>query len=192
MNKKLVNRLLFTLVIASIVVIQVIKTPEETVSADVLPTSDLYIEAYIEGIPGESVLPGYENWINVMSLDFSISQPESTPGPTRREGDIVFGDIVITKMLDKATVKLMEAVAQETIIPEVTIAVSLTPLPHEFYRYELTNVLVKSVQSTVSAMGDMYPTDIVTLGYEEITVIYTLYDSGGSSMGDIEWEYPQN
>ncbi len=190
MNKKLASGLLLSLFIASMVAIQATKAPEETVAADVVPAFNFYIVAYFEGISGESVVAGYSDWIDVMLIDFSISQPVSTPGPTRRGGDIVFGDIVITKMVDKATPKLMEAVEQETIIPVVRIAVSLAPLPHEFYRYELKNVLVKSVQSTVTKMGGMFSTDIVTLGYEEITVIYTEYNPDGSAAGDIEWEYP--
>jgi type VI secretion system secreted protein Hcp len=188
MNKKLASVLLLSLCITSIVALQAIKAPDETVLADVLPSLNIKIYAYFEGIPGESEHIDYEDWIDVLTFEFSIHQPETTPGPIRRRGEVEFGDIVLTKMVDKATPKLMEKVALGEVIPDVKIVMTKGE-GLVFYQYELSNVLVTGVESSVSTMGDIYPSDTITLGYEEIKVIYTQYDTEGHSMGNIEWEY---
>lgn len=187
MNKKLTSVLLLSLVIASILVMQAGQAPADIVVDDVLPTLGISIYAYFEGIDGEADDVPYEDWINVLSFDWEISQPETTPGPIRRRGDVVVGDIVLSKLVDKATPKLMEAVAMGRVIADVYIEAIRSY--GTIIRYELVNVQVKSLQTSVGTMGNMFPTDVVTLTFEEIKVIYTEYDDQGNSQGNVEWEY---
>jgi type VI secretion system Hcp family effector len=189
MNKKLNSVLIISLVIVSILALQGIQTPEETVEGDVLPTPgfNIRIFAWVEGIPGESLYSAVQDWIDILSFEYSIQQAEITPGPTRRRGDVVFGDVLLTKMLDKSTPKLMEAVDKGKVIPTVIIEMTIGPELDIFYRYELKNVLVNSVESSVGTIDGTYPYDSVALTYEEIKVTYTEYDDQGQPHGNTEW-----
>ena len=83
----------------------------------------------------------------------------------------------------------MEAVTSGKVIPDVTIEFTrVYDAGKTFYKYEFTNVLVTSYQSSEST-GNTAPTDTLTLNFEEIKVTYTEYDSTGSSKGNIEWSW---
>jgi type VI secretion system secreted protein Hcp len=151
--------------------------------------SGFAIFADFDAISGESTDTHHANWIDIISLNFSMGVPGGATVSTRRRGDVVINDIVLTKRIDKSTPKLMESVAMGRVIAEVVIEITKEFGDRKtFYKYELTNVMVTSYQSSAGT-GNTAPTDILTLNFEEIRVTYTEYDSSGSSKGNVEWSY---
>jgi len=100
-------------------------------------------------------------------------------------------DIFLTKGIDKATPKLMEAVAKGTIIPVVRIHfqknVVNDPNARDYIRYELKNVMITSYQTSVIAGG--LEEDSLTLSYEEIKMTYTEFDEEGTIKGNVQWSW---
>ena len=131
------------------------------------------------------------DWIDILSFEFSMHKPSTVTGSSRRRGDIVLEDIILTKYVDKSTPKLMEKTALRTVIPTVEIDVvkTVSDARVSFYHYTLENVLVTSYKSQGHTLEDPCPWDTLTLNYEEITVTYTEFDSMGGSMGNVEWNY---
>ncbi|RMP05581.1 hypothetical protein ALQ31_03184 [Pseudomonas amygdali pv. morsprunorum] len=71
-------------------------------------------EAYlqIEGIPGETLSEGYENWIELQDFDLSASQTASataTSAGGATSGRAYLSDLLVRKLVDNATPKLHEA-----------------------------------------------------------------------------------
>jgi type VI secretion system secreted protein Hcp len=142
-----------------------------------------------EGINGESTDVKHKDWIRAQSFEFSMVGPSVVSGTSRRSGDVAVNDIFITKSIDKATPKLMEALTSGKVIGEVIIEVTAaTGDKSTFYRYELTNVHITSYQSGGESSG-VTPGDVFSLNFEEIKVIYTQFDESGLPKGNIEWTW---
>ena len=72
----------------------------------------------------------------------------------------------VTKTFDKSSVKLMEACANGTQLPNMIVELTTSEAGRTPYiRYELTNVVVSSY--SLFATGDV-PTEQVTLSFAEV------------------------
>lgn len=159
----------------------------------------------IGDIKGEATDNEHKDWINLLSISQSISRPMKSgiSGSTRSRGDVVLGDIVCTKELDKSSPKLMEAVCKGTVIPKVEIHFTKNHTNADgsegrvtYYAYELKNVMVTSYNVNGSAASDDPDPGSaaekpmltqVSLNYEEIKVTYDEIDQRtGASKGKVE------
>ncbi|MCW4048238.1 MAG: type VI secretion system tube protein Hcp [Candidatus Bathyarchaeota archaeon] len=190
MRRNLRNVFLVFLVVAALATIQMYEMPVEAAFdpfADV--TGGFSIYGDFDGISGESTDKDHVDWIDVLSFSFSVTQPTSSTGTTRRRSSVVMG-ASMTKYVDKATPKLMEKCASGEVIPEVTVVFTRTfETAVEFYQYDLTNVMVVSYRSSGDVTSDWYPWDSLSLRFKEIKVTYTEYDSSGMAKGNVEWNY---
>ena len=142
-----------------------------------------------DGIDGESKDANHENWSDLLSIDEAISKPGGgATGQSRRRGDAVFEDIVLTKELDTASVKLREKLAKGEVIPKVEIELTSTygGARATYFKYELTNVIVTSFSMNVSGSDGDVPVEKLSLNFEEIKWTYIQYDDTGASLGNVE------
>lgn len=142
------------------------------------------------GIDGESTDSFHSQWIDIQSFRFGMLKPTSSTTMTRRRGDIILEDIIITKKLDKSSPKLMEKCAKGQVISEVVIEFcrDLDGSFETVYAYELTNVLITNFHSSADTSEDA-PIEEFSLNFEELTVTYTEFDSDGKSKGNIEFTW---
>ncbi|MDR1228385.1 MAG: type VI secretion system tube protein Hcp [Azoarcus sp.] len=83
----------------------------------------------IDGIPGESTDSKYKDWIEVLSYDHTIKQPVSYTASSAggaggaTVGRVNFGEFSITKEVDIASPKLLEACCTGKHIKEITLKV---------------------------------------------------------------------
>ena len=193
MNKMKSRVLSAILAITAIMVVLAFQAPTPTADSDVVPgpAVNYMILAEFDGIPGESTVEDYEDWIYIQSFNYGMGMPSrGSTGMSRRRSDVVFEDIVLTKWVDKSTPKLMDAVAKGIVIPTVDIHFirAGTDDLEFFYKYELKNVLVTSLQSS-GHVEEYLPTDTITFNYEEIKVTYQEFDDDGDPQGLIEWSW---
>lgn len=73
--------------------------------------SSIYLQ--LEGIPGESVAKGHENWILVKTFDWEWTHPKNAKTK--------FGDIKISKSLDRASALLAQKLATGKSIRSATL-----------------------------------------------------------------------
>ena len=147
-----------------------------------------------DGIDGESNDRDHQNWSDVLSVSEGITRPDAgAAGATRTRGAARFEDIVISKELDKASVKLREALALGRVIPTVTIDVTRTFTDAgraTYFKYELKNVMISSFQMSASGNDSAgAPVESVALNFEEIKITYTEYDDRGRKIGDVIFEH---
>ncbi|MDA0766688.1 MAG: type VI secretion system tube protein Hcp [Verrucomicrobia bacterium] len=141
-------------------------------------------------IDGEATDTDHKDWIIIHSMSSPIFRaPVTDPatGVQRSRGDVVLGDIVCVKELDKSSPKLAEAVCNGVHIPEVTIHFTVTvqePQPDGTFKnkqepyltYKLKDVIISSYSFHGNAAGDPLPTEEVTLGYTEVEWTYIVLD----------------
>jgi len=191
--KKKLGVLLIFLAIASTLAAQTLLTATETSDVPVpeSPDADYTIVAYFDGIPGEYNGEGHKDWMEISTFTFSMSKPTmGASGSSRRRRTVVFDDVQLTKYVDKATPKLMEAAALGTVISEVTFEFRRV-IGEElvvFHKYEFDNALITSYQFSGST-GDAPPEDSFTMNFEVVKVTYTEYDESGMPAGNVEFEF---
>ena len=116
---------------------------------------DMFLE--IKEVPGESMKKGHEGQIDIVSFSFGAVQHGSFArgGAGGGSGKAEFQDISIVKEVDKSSPKLFQACAAGTHFPKATIFVRKAgDKPLEYYKVELKDLIVSSVQNSGSSSGD--------------------------------------
>ena len=147
------------------------------------------IFARIAGIKGESVDAKHKDEIDVLSWSWGVAQTGSMAhGGGGGAGKATFGDLTITKVIDKASPKLALICASGQHIPKVILNVQRpggSTLP--YLEITLTDALITSVQhSGTGGDANNQPTERVTFDYRRVQLKYTTVDSNTSTaqMGD--------
>ncbi len=132
-------------------------------------------------IPGESTETTHLNWIEAISFQFGVANPASLASGSLTASKATGSDLVITKVLDKASPALFLSCAQGTKQSKVTLDLTKTGTSGQvvFYRITLTNVIVSSLSTTGTDDGSR-PSESVSLSYETITTDYFLPDAKGN------------
>ena len=145
--------------------------------------------AYIkfDGIDGESKGKGHEKWSDLESFSQMIHKSGSgATGAARRRGTVILEDLQCSKLMDKSSPKIAEAVCLGKVFPKVEIHVTTTAVNtgrENFYKYELKNVMVTSYQ--VAGGSQDKPQESFSLNFEEIKTTYTEMDEKGAKKGDV-------
>ncbi len=146
--------------------------------------------AKYDGIDGEALDKNHEKWIDVLSADWGASKPGGgATGQSRRRGGAIVEDMVLTIEYEKAAPVLQEKCLQGQIIPKLEIEMTSTygGSRATYLKYELTNVMITSYQTSASGNDDAGPpTVVIGNNFEEIKVTYTEYDDTGKSGGNVE------
>jgi len=134
----------------------------------------------IGDIEGESNDKNHKKWINIESVSHPISRsiPEGAKDQERARGTTTISDFVVTRPLDKSSVKLAEACAKGKFFPEVTIHLCSQIKDEEktFHEHKLKNVVVTSYQVQGHSSGSPQPSEVVTLNCTDIDWTYTILD----------------
>lgn len=157
--------------------------------------ADVYLQ--IDGVNGESNDDKHKGWIEVVAVDWGVTQPTagivSTAGG-HTIGRAFFDAIRITKVADLASPKLMELSAQGKTIPKAKLeffrADGFGPL--KYYEVMLENVLVSSNKKSYGGSGLLV--DQFTLHFAKISEKYTQQKIGGGAGGNTSggWDLAVN
>ncbi|MEO7651360.1 MAG: type VI secretion system tube protein Hcp, partial [Bryobacteraceae bacterium] len=118
----------------------------------------------IDGIPGESTDDAHKDWIEILDYNHEVRQPASATvssaggaGAERVEHD----DILVVKLLDKSTPKLLEACCKGTHIKEVIMEMCRAGGDKvKYMEVKMEEVIISSVKSAGSAKGQNgFPTE---------------------------------
>jgi len=138
----------------------------------------------IDGIKGESTDEKHKDWIEVIGFSQSVNQPISAASRTGglTAGRAEFQDLIINKVVDKATPELYLHCANGAHIKKATLECSLeSGQKHTFYTIEIFDFIVSSVTATGSSeANDIRPQEEITMSYGSITWEYTPIDEKGT------------
>jgi type VI secretion system secreted protein Hcp len=142
-----------------------------------------------EGINGNVEAEGYKDWIGIETLSWGATRHISpTPGkPFGESSTLKVTAVTVTKELDDATPKLLNALYTGTAAMKVSIAFVRTGSPAvEYLSYDLAEAMISEVSTTSS--GDR-PTETVTLYFQKLTINYIPQLADGSSGAKISVGY---
>ena len=151
--------------------------------------------AYIkfDGVDGEAKDKDHKNWSDLASFGQGLHQAGSgSTGPTRRRGNVILDDITVSKELDKASLKIAEAVCKGKVFPQVKIHLTASYTDARrvtYYAYELKNVLVTSYNINGGGQSEDVPVEDFALNFEEIKVTYTETSRKGKKKGNVEYSW---
>jgi type VI secretion system secreted protein Hcp len=144
-----------------------------------------------DGVDGEAQDKDHKGWCDLLSFAQVIHKIGGGATSTaRRRGDTQFEDIQISKLLDKSSPKLAEALAKGKVFPKVEIHTTASYTDSgrvTYYAYELKDVMVSSY--SVSGGSEDKPSEAMSLNFEEIKVTYTECDNKGKKKGNVEYEW---
>ena len=131
----------------------------------------------------------HQDEIEVLSWSFGVSHDAGTSGSTR-SGTTEFDGLVITKVVDVATPKLLEGCATGTTFPEaiITLQRSVGGASKTYLVIKLTGATVSSV-SISGTGGEDRPTESASLNFTAIEMTYSQYKSDGSLAGNVVMSY---
>src|SRR5262245_20985200 len=133
----------------------------------------------INGIEGESADDKHKNQIDVLSYSFGITQTGTMAyGGGGGAGKANFGDFSFMMRMNKATPKLMNAVATGCHIPDATLHCRKAGGKQEEYMtYKFYDLLVSSYQTSASSEE---PTESISFNYSKMEMEYKLQDAKGT------------
>ena len=125
---------------------------------------------FVPGIPGDSTVEGYVDWISVLSIR------QSATTTSRRS---VACDISVVKNIDVAGPALWATAASGQMIPEMLISVvKTTAEPSRLYDIRLTNVRIGAVQASTGAAD---ANETVTLVPQGVTLTFYTQSPTGTA-----------
>jgi type VI secretion system secreted protein Hcp len=156
---------------------------------------DVYLK--LSDVPGDSTDSAHAGQIECTSVHFEVLQPKSATASTA--GGLTaerceHKDIVITKLVDVATPKLLEFCSSGKILKEAIFEFMRSDggTRVKYFQIKLTNAMVSSVAPSVTSGEFMM--ESVGFKYAAVEWIYTKQDStgkgGGSTPG--KWSLVKN
>jgi type VI secretion system secreted protein Hcp len=149
------------------------------------------IFARIGAIKGESQDSRHEDWIDVLSWSWGVSQ-SGTPGSHGAgggAGKATVHDFVFTHHLDKASPLLMSACATGEHIKDATVTARKTGRgQQEFLVITMADVIVTSVSTTASAEGNS-TVESVVLTFAKVDLEYKPLKPNGSLDAGVHFAY---
>lgn len=146
---------------------------------------------HYDGIDGNVTAKGYEKWIEVQSFQFGSGRGISTPtgGSENREASAPsVSEVVVTKLMDKASPKLFEEslIGKDGKIVKIVMTRTGKELA-ELCLYKFEEVLVSGY--SVSSGGDGAPSESLSLNFVKFEYSYTGSDVAGKDASKMKVAY---
>jgi len=143
----------------------------------------------IPNVSGECQLQGYANKITILSFNHGMTQP-MTMDPTnqaRTVGRCNVQDVSVTKMLDKSSVDIINAMCVSKNLGKTTLHIlkavgDTAEGQKEAMKYEMEDTMISSY--SIGAGGGGEPTETFTLNFTKITWTYQPQEESGALSGN--------
>jgi type VI secretion system secreted protein Hcp len=141
-----------------------------------------------EGIDGDATAEGHEKWIELNSFQWGVGRGISSPtggGADRESSAPSVSEVVITKVQDVATTKLLDEALQGEGKPvQIDFCKTDKGKLETYMAYKLTDTMISGY--SVSSGGDR-PTESISLNFTKVEFKGTQMDkankgAGGSSV----------
>ena len=141
----------------------------------------------ISGIDGQADDGDHKNWMNVLSIQYSVSREGAGSDGL---GPSAMSDIVVTRKSDKASPKLAMACAGGKRYDDAEFHLT-TPINGKFKildKIKLKNVAIRGYQFLTAEAG-AGATEIIHISYREIELERSVYNEKGDPQGTVNTAY---
>jgi type VI secretion system secreted protein Hcp len=154
----------------------------------------------IDGIPGESTDSKHKDWIEILTYHHGVFQPASSTASSAgggSSGRVDFGQLSITKLLDKATPKIFEACVTGKHIKEVLIELCRAGGDKQkYFEIRMEQVLIGSyVNAADSGATREFPSETITFSPGKFKITYSQQkreDGQGGGQVAAGWDLTSN
>ena len=150
----------------------------------------------VDGADGESPDSKHKNEIEIDSFSWTIhNEGTSQRGGGAGAGKVSFGDFHFTKIVDKASPKLMQMCASGEHIPKVVLTCRKAGKEQqEYLKVTFSDAFVSSYAIGGNSGGSVIPVDQITVNFSKIEKIYKEQKSDGTLGGATNgsWDVKQN
>ena len=145
----------------------------------------------IGDIQGESKDAGHKNWIELRSISQELLRPmkAGAGGAMRHRASVDVGDVIMTKVVDKSSARLMEAVCKGTNYPEVQLDLCTSSEGQKrtpYMRFTLKDARVTRYTIGGSTEDGAVPMETIAINFREIRWTYDVLDDQNRSRGKVE------
>ena len=153
----------------------------------------------IDGVDGESTEDGHVGEIEILSWSWGETNDSArATGGGGGAGKVSLQDFHFSMEYEKASPKLMEALADGKHFPGAVLTLRSTPdhppapgsdevppsiKPVEYLKIKMTDILISSYQTGGSSGSDVVPVDQISLNFAKITFEYQPQNRDGT-LGD--------
>jgi len=133
---------------------------------------DMFLK--IDGIDGESTDAGHEGEIEIESLQWGLTNKDKKGGGA---GKVTIQDLSFVMIFDKASPKLMQAVADGKQFPEAVLTLKNSKHAEEYLTIIMTDVRISSYQTGIgNTLSPTTQLDEVSLNFDKIMFEYQQHD----------------
>jgi type VI secretion system secreted protein Hcp len=147
----------------------------------------------IEGCEGEATDDGHQKEIDITSYSFGVTHPVSFRGGGLGGGEASVQDVVVAKLIDKASPILFKFCMNHKVLPEVLITQRKRGEDKiDYIKIKLKNAVVSSVSDSGNA--DTPGSESIMFAFEGFEQEYTPQGSDGKPQGAVtmKWDIKQN
>jgi type VI secretion system secreted protein Hcp len=150
----------------------------------------------IDGIPGESIIEGFKDQIEVLGWEHNISMPVSRNTSGRgglTTGAANLGEFKIKKKMDKASPILMRYSFIGQHIPRIKLTLC-RQAGNQFVNFceiELEGAVISTFQTTADITGDGLAEELVGFTFSKMKKTYTAIDPTGKRNGSTQAQINQ-
>ncbi len=148
----------------------------------------------IDACEGEATDDKHPKEIGLQSWAWGMSHPVSFRGGGHSGGETSVEDLVVTKLVDKASPNLMKYCLSAKPLSEVLLtARKRAEDPIDYLKIKMKNAIISSVSDSGSGDG-MPASEHVSLVFETVEVEYTPQGSDGRAQGSVKfgWDLKAN
>lgn len=148
------------------------------VPAPALAAYDLFLK--LDGVEGESTYKGHEKWIHLFSYSTGFDNAGSVGKGGAAAGKATCSPFYATKSVDKSSPPLVAAVMSGQRFQKAQIDVVRTgEFNATFLKYELSDVIVSSLQEAGAGGGADVPQESVAMNFAKLNLTYYTQNSDG-------------
>jgi type VI secretion system secreted protein Hcp len=146
-------------------------------------------------IDGSTTTSGIESWIQLHSFQWGVGRGVSLPHgaeDTREGSEPSISEVVVTKRMEKSSIKLWQDAVGGDFSSKVTIRFTTTTANkvESFLEYEFTNTGLSGY--SVSAGADDPPEESISLNFAKVTWKYGVADAKtGIKFSNASWDLTQ-
>jgi type VI secretion system secreted protein Hcp len=142
------------------------------------------IHLKIDGVDGESTIKGFEKQIDITSFQLGAHmQGTGSQGGGMSAGKVSYSDVVITKMLDKASPMIFQKCSKGDHIPSALLSFKKAGgKAEEYLKIKLEDLLITSI-SVSGSDGGGNPMESVSMHFDKITMDYKEQKADGTLGG---------
>ena len=153
------------------------------------------IYMHLEGLEGEVTTKGHEKWIEVLSAQFGVARsiPSGGKDVNRVRGESSLSDYIVSRDMDKSSVKLWENCCKGEPIKKVKIDYCTTVKDKQepYLQIELENCFISSYSSSAAGGGgESRPSESCGINFISMSATYITVDpETGATKGNVPAKY---